>query len=216
MCAKHPTIGLTSMTIGAPINLQSLLTTMLLISIVAMPVVTVAAVEANASAIDIVFKQLASQPHHDVRYTEKKHSGFLDEAIILTGVLRFEPPDTIIREQLSPEKLRFIINGNIVNILRKGKEKSIKLDTIPSLQIFINSFRAILYGDLTTLKSYYKIEFSGEVSSWSISLQPRDIILATILDTIKFEGRQGVIHKIEIHENEEDWSEMTLQPITKH
>jgi len=215
MCARHPIIGLISMTIGAPINVYRLLATMLIISNVAMPVVGVAEVAASTPAIDIVFKRLASQPHHDVQYTEKKHNGFLDEAIILNGILRFEPPDTIIREQLSPEKLRFVINGNLVKVMRNGKVKTIKLETIPSLQIFINSFRAILYGDLAKLKSYYKIEFTGKVSSWSISLQPRDIILATILDTIKFEGRSGIIHKIEIHENEEDWSEMTLKP-TEH
>ena len=101
-------------------------------------------------------------------------------------------------------------------MLRKGKEKTIKLDALPSVQIFINSFRAILYGDLAKLKSYYKITFTGKVSSWSISLQPHDLMLGTVLDTIKFDGRFGVIHKIEIHENEDDWSEMTLEPILNH
>ena len=203
MFVNHPTIGLIFMTIGAHVKLALILFCTLMTPAFA-----------GESTMATVFKMLASQPRSDVSFVEKKHSGFLDDSIELKGILRYLPPDTIIREQHSPKPLRFEITGNIVNMQRNGKKTRIKLDTIPTLNMFVNSFRAILLGDIVKLESYYKIDFSGTEASWSMTLQPISIKLSLLLENIKFSGSQGVIETIEIRENEEDWSEMHLTPIS--
>lgn len=198
----HLTTGLIFMTIGVRISL--------LIFLISLPVIQL---KADDAVIQVIFEKLASQAHSDVQYTEKKYSSFLDDPMILTGVLRYFPPDTVIREQITPEVVRFEIRGNMVNILRNGENRLVMLDGVPALQVFVDTLRAILAGDLDSLKPYYEIGFSGDVSSWIIALRPRDKKLGTYIETIKFKGALGRIKKIEVHENDEDWSEMILEPI---
>ncbi len=169
--------------------------------------------KADGTDIKTVFEKIAAQALNDVQYIEKKYSGFLDDSMILSGVLRYRPPDTVIREQKTPEVLCIKIKGNIVSILRNGETKLVKLDGAPALQVFVDSLRAILSGDFDSLNIHYSIEFSGDVSSWKMVLRPRDNNLGGYIDNIKFEGKLGLIRKIEIHEDDENWSEMSLEPI---
>lgn len=169
--------------------------------------------KADDTDIKTVFEKIAAQALNDVQYLEKKYSGFLDDSIILSGVLRYRPPDTIIREQKTPEAMRIEIKANMVNILHNGENKQVKLDGAPALQVFVDSLRAILSGDLDSLKTHYKLKFSGDVLSWKMVLRPRDNNLGGYIDNIKFAGKLGLIKKIEVHEDDENWSEMSLEPI---
>jgi len=207
ICLLHQSVTLEVSKIFMTIRVRVSLFILLLSSF------SVSQLKADESVIQTVFEKLASQSHNDVQYTEKKYSSFFEDEMILTGVLRYIPPDTVIREQKTPEALRFEIKGEMVNILRNGESKLVKLDGAPALQVFVDSLRAILAGDLGSLKTYYKIKFSGDVSSWKIVLQPRDNKLGAYIDTIKFAGTLGQIKQIEVHESDEDWSEMKLEPI---
>jgi len=170
--------------------------------------------KADDTLVKSVFEKIADAALNEMRYVEKKYSAFLDDSITLTGVLHYRPPDTVIREQKTPERMRIEIKGNVVNIERNEDNRTVKLNGAPALQVFVDSLRAILAGDLESIKAHYNIEFSGKVSAWKMLLRPRDNNLGGYIDNIKFEGKQGFINKIEVHEDDENWSEMTLELIS--
>jgi len=197
---------------GSYFRINDLLLCGLFLVLAGMPVLQL---KADDTDINTVFRKLAEQSLNDLQYTEKKYSSFLDDPIIQSGILRYRPPDTVIREQKKPDKMLIEINGNVVNILRKGENKTIKLEGAPTLQVFVDSIRAILSGDLDSIKSQYEIEFFGDVSSWKMKLRPRDRILGGYIDNLTFKGVFGNIKNIEVHEDDENWSEMSLESIKK-
>ena len=179
-------------------------------------IVTANQLHAEPAAIDLVFDKLAQQSHNDTMFIEEKYSTFLDEPLVMTGKLKYRAPDTVIREQKTPDQVRFDISGNTVKMTGGGKDKTMKLDGLPSLFVLVDSLRAILAGDYNRLKKYYDIKFSGDVSSWTMLLTPlannSGKSLGQYIEKIIFTGKLDRINKIEIHEDDENWSVMKLSP----
>lgn len=165
------------------------------------------------SAITTVFEELAKHSQSDVHYRDEKHIQLLDQTMIETGILRYRKPDTLIREQHTPEQQRFEIIKNSLSIINDGSTRTIPLDKAPALRAMAESFRATLSGDLPRLRKYYDLKFSGTFDRWNLILRPRDSDVMNYISTISITGGKEKIKRYEIHETEGDWSMMTLTPI---
>ncbi len=160
-----------------------------------------------------VFDALAVAPPSDQRYVEEKNFSFLDDPMEQSGVLRYRPPDTVIKEEQIPDQQRFEIRGDTVLLESGADKKHFQLDRLPLLRAFIAALRATLAGDLATLETYYKVAFSGSPRQWQLRLEPRAAELVAYLDFIQIRGRDDAIEQVEIHETNGDWSIMHLSPL---
>ena len=216
MFDNHLTTGLISMISGVQVN-HGLLQKWAKLTFVSVLIVAANQLMAETAVVDLVFDKLASQSHKDTSFVEEKYSTFLDEPLVMAGKLKYRAPDTVIREQEAPDQIRFVITGNTVKISENGQSKTVKLDGLPSLFVLIDSLRAMLAGDYDRLKKYYDIKFSGSVSSWSMLLIPLANSSANssgaYIEKIIFAGEVDRINKIEIHEDDENWSVMQLKPL---
>jgi len=159
-----------------------------------------------------LFNQLAKYTQPDVHYREEKHIQLLDMDMIQTGVLQYRRPDTLIREQQTPDPQRFEIDANNLVIIKGNKKRKIPLDKAPALRAMAESFRATLSGDLPRLQKYFDLQFSGTPARWKLSLQPRDPGLLNYISLISIAGEGVQIKRYELYEREGDWSVMTLTP----
>ncbi|HID48920.1 MAG TPA: hypothetical protein EYP40_04770 [Chromatiales bacterium] len=160
-----------------------------------------------------LFAGLAATPPPDQRYIEQKHFDFFEAPLEQRGILRYRPPDTVIKEQQEPEFQYVEIRGDTVFIQEPSGSRRISLDRLPLLRAFVAPLRATLRGDLGTLQNHYRIEYRGSPQDWSLLLEPRDTELANYLQSIRIQGADHRIGQMEIIETNGDWSRMQLTPL---
>ena len=160
----------------------------------------------------IVMDMLASIEESHVEYTETKSLSILDSTIEQTGMLSYHAPGTVVREVRQPISETFEVDGDMLIIRRADTETVVQLEANPAIKAFVESFRAILSGNVKLLIEHYQIEFSGTAMKWNLQLSPKGSALRHFIGLIEFEGQQTLVESIEITEPNGDWSRMTLTP----
>ncbi len=150
-----------------------------------------------------------------VAYSEIKSLDILESKLEQSGILFYSAPETVIREIRKPVAETFAIIGDTVQVTKGGDEERIDLDAVPLLLAFIESFRAILSGNIKRLGEHYHLDFTGDGANWKLNLRPRNPELAVFVDLIVFTGRHTLIEEILISETGGDWSRMSLVPIVE-
>ncbi len=86
------------------------------------------------------------------------------------------------------------------------------LSEYPELGALVESIRATLAGDGTTLTRYYTATLAGNAKDWSLRLEPRDDRLRALLTMIRIQGEGNTILGIEAVERDGDRTETTITP----
>jgi len=147
-------------------------------------------------------------------YTEEKHYDMIDIPMVQQGVLRYESPERLAWDRGKSGKARYeILDGQIIASRNGEVVQTIRLESMPALRAFIESFRATLAGNEARLRKYYEVEFSGEMESWQLQLRPRDRDMRRFIDSILIQGQKDQLRIIEIHEVNGDWSRMQLESV---
>jgi hypothetical protein len=74
----------------------------------------------------------------------------------------------------------------------------------------IESIRATLAGDRTSLERVFRLTFDGSVDHWALLLVPLDARVAGTVKQIRIEGTLDNIHSVEIMEADGDRSVLTI------
>lgn len=163
--------------------------------------------------LEQVMAAMAEEALPIVTYREEKRFVFLDQELVTTGVLRFEEPDTLIREVTSPDQGVYTARGTRMVIREAGREEQeVDLAAHPSALIFMETFKAVLKGDLQGLKQYYEIALRGKRSFWSLRLVPLEEEVLQYIESITLDGRSGRVKRIETQEVGGDSSLMVFEP----
>ena len=200
MPGRHPTTGSIFMTSGSAIK-----TLLLLVMLASLP-----GQDAHADELEQLMQEMTTVKHRIVRYKEEKQMDLLDVPLYSEGTLEYRAPDKLVRTVLKPSRLRYTIDSKQVIIEKADKRRTRNLDQLPLVRNFVESFRAILAGDLSSLEKYYEIEFSGNQNQWQISLQPKDKKLAAYVDRLKVSGAGDVIQEYLIEDSNGDLTRMQL------
>lgn len=167
-------------------------------------VLSVSAAGAGKDAADLLARIAAAAPSQ-ARFTETRQSDFLDVPLVSTGVLRFSPPDELIKEVHKPRWQRFVIRGDDLRVEEKGAPaKTISLDQVPALRAFVESFRATLAGKLEELKRYYKVTLVWSGDTWRLRLIPREQDLARVVDSVEVSGAGETLQRFTITQTDGD------------
>lgn len=160
-----------------------------------------------------LFSAIAAQSQNSVQYEERKHVSYLEQPLTSNGTLLYEPPDTIIRTQMYPDKTIFSVIGSEIAMQSGSRRKVLNIDRVPMMQAFRQAMRGVLDGNLAMIADFASLTPKGTISEWEFELKPKNKALAKAVRNIIFRGQHGAITEIEINEANGDWSVMTLSPL---
>jgi len=142
---------------------------------------------------------LATQPESVIAFTETRYSSMLKEPLVTSGELRFKPPSTLERRVTTPFAERYLIEGDRVTIERPGSgaPRILSLAGQPLLANLVGTIRALLRGDLQTLKRLYRVELHGEPDNWALTLLPSDPAMVEFVASVQVKGRAAALTEME-------------------
>lgn len=161
--------------------------------------------------ISTLMKELASNPHSAVKFTEIKTLGYLDVALSSKGVLSIDKQGLLTKETTSPKYERLIIDSETVRVLQAGRDEvTLSLSDYPIMRGFIEAFRATILGEMDLLSQYYQIEMTGKREAWMLHLRPLQARLGAVIKIIDIEGDGGMIDSFTIEEQSGDSTMMKI------
>ena len=148
-----------------------------------------------------------------MRFQEQKQLGILEQTLTDSGILRFIPPDTLIREMDGPSRMTYRIDGSQLSISKGGQiTRQLDLQSSPQLAGFAVTLRALLQADFQTLQQQYDLTLTGNGENWMLQLAPRDDLVSRMIERISITGGNRQIRFIDTYETGGDHSHMTLLP----
>jgi outer membrane lipoprotein-sorting protein len=160
-------------------------------------------------SLDDLLKRTAVAKAGEVPFEEEKFVGAVTAPLVSRGVLRFEPPDKLIKKTETPYPETAIVDKDSLRIVNaNGVETThIGLWIDPDLQLVFDSLRAVLRGDADTLRDLFDTTLTGEADDWTLEMVPREAgpvpsRVARILVT----GGANRLHGFDIYETGGDRS----------
>lgn len=149
-----------------------------------------------------------------VSFEEATYSSLLTKPLITRGVLRFTPPLRLEKEVREPYRERYVIEGDFVTIEseRRNVTTTISLDEYPGLRWFVDTFRAVLDGDVAKLTREYDATLEGTRRRWVLRVRPHGQAGGVPVDVIELSGSDGRITVMTVRTADGDRSVITLLP----
>jgi hypothetical protein len=170
---------------------------------------------AGAQALDLpeLMRLLAHRPGEQVRFTEQRFVKGLDEPLVSSGLLEFQPPDRFSRHTLQPRDESVRVEGNTVTFSRGGRSRSMPLDAAPEAVVAIEAVRGTLTGDAAVLQKWFRVDVAGEPGQWTMELVPQDAKAAGALAAVRVAGRRAAIDTIDTRLVDGSRTVMTITPV---
>lgn len=157
---------------------------------------------------------LTHEPHHDVRFVERRYLHVLTQPLESSGRLSFTPPQRIEETILTPKKETLVVDGDTLLVRRANNSVStVELPDHPEIKTLIDSIRGTLSGNLSMLRGNYTVTVQGDAHRWRLLLVPLPRDAAAVVSKIRISGAGGDVSMIEFRFPNGDRSEMTITQI---
>lgn len=134
-------------------------------------------------------QRLARTPPVSTDFVEYRFSHLLKKPLRSSGSLDYRADGVMVRNVVAPVHETTEVDGDQVRITRAGKPtRSLSLQRAPQLRMLLGSFRALLEGKLTPLQKEFEVTLAEEATHWTLTLKPRDPVLAKHLARIDVHG----------------------------
>lgn len=168
---------------------------------------------AQADELGNLMQDMAAVKHRVVQYKEEKLIDLLEAPISSEGTLEYIAPDKLVRNVHKPFRVRYIIGNKQITIEKVNKSQTRDLDEVPMVRTFIESFRAVLAGDLIILQKHYVVEFNGDRKRWEIILRPKNKKLSGYVNKIHLSGAGDMLLLYIVEDSNGDLTRMQLFPV---
>jgi len=168
------------------------------------------AAAADIWSIEDLMAELAQVGHAQAPFVEQKYMKVLKTPLESSGTLTFDPPDRMVKRTLKPKPETMTVEADRLILERQGRTRTMRLQDYPVLWAFVESIRATLKGDLTTLKRFYDVELDGGPQRWSLAMKPKDAKMSRVISSIEIAGVQGKVRTVKVQEAQGDRSVMTV------
>jgi len=172
------------------------------------------AATADLHDLDQVMGMLAMRQHGRVEFIEQHFLSVLSRPLESSGELRYDAPDRLEKRTLKPHAETLVLKGEELTVERAGRRHVMDLHAYPQVVPFIESIRATLAGDRKALERLFRLDFAGNVSRWTLTLQPLESKVKQSVSQVRIDGAQDQLLKVEIRQPDGDRSLMTLRPST--
>jgi outer membrane lipoprotein-sorting protein len=168
----------------------------------------------GASALELpeLMTLLGRNRAGEARFVEQRHVQGLGRPLQSSGTLSFTAPNRFARHTVLPRPEAMVVDGNQVTLTRNGRSRQMALDAVPEMALLVQAVRGTLTGDAAALRQAFKLTLDGQVSQWSLQLEPQDARLAGVVSYIHVTGRQGELRGVEVQMADGDRSVMTIEP----
>jgi len=182
--------------------------------------VSIAAAETSPAAADNhseLYKLLArfsSIPGLSARFREEKRIALLIKPIVSQGAVYFAAPKRFARHVDKPEKSQLVIDKSELRVIDASGTRSISLESQPVLRVIVGTFVQVLSGDRQALEHSYRVAFEGTAAGqWSMTLNPKKKVLSRVLRQVNVQGREAIVERMEIRENNGDRTVTTFSDV---
>jgi Outer membrane lipoprotein carrier protein LolA-like len=175
-----------------------------------------ACVSASAAGdFDEVMRLLAMRQHGRVEFVEQHFLAVLNHPIESSGEMRYDAPDHLEKRTLLPRPENLVLAGGELTMERGGHSHVLDLRRYPQIQPFVESIRATLAGDRATLERVFRVEFTGTVDRWALTLVPVEPAVKRSISEMQIDGMRDNLLRVEIRQPDGDRSLMTLRTPAK-
>ncbi|MDB6099839.1 MAG: hypothetical protein QOK23_2262 [Gammaproteobacteria bacterium] len=194
-----------------------MLRTLFLTMIVAVGLIAARPASSSAPApsfndLDEVMGLLAMRRHGRVEFVEQHFLHVLSHPVESSGELRYEAPDRLEKRTLKPHAENLILSGGTLTVERGNSRRVMDLHAYPQVLPFVESIRATLAGDRSALEKLFRLEFSGNLARWTLTLVPLDSKVKNSVAQVRIDAMRDQLLKVEIRQPDGDRSLMTLRP----
>ena len=146
------------------------------------------------------------------RFIERKYVGILTEPLEFSGTLSYVAPDRLEKHTLKPRSESLLLERDqlIIESKNPDRRRTLKLSNYPVVQVFVESVRSTLAGDLALLNRFYEVALQGDERSWRLILKPNDPKMQEVMSEIRIGGHGNWINAIEFLEPGGDRSVMSI------
>lgn len=169
-------------------------------------------VRAEEWGVDALMRSLAQTKSSRADFVEQKYLSSVETPLESSGELSYQAPDRLEKRTLKPTAESLVLDKDTLLLERKGRKRSIPLQSYPEVGAFVESIRATLAGDRAALDRNYQIELEGKRERWRLLLRPLQAKAAAMVSQIRFSGQREHIETIEILQGNGDRSVMTITP----
>ena len=159
-----------------------------------------------------LMQRLAARKSGSARFVERREVRELDRTLVSSGRLRFEAPDTFVRETLEPRYERLAVEGNRITLTQGGRTRALQLDASPEASVIVEAIRGTLTGNRAALERLFSSDVSGSPERWTLVLLPRDPRLRGQVARVRVRGTQADVGEFEVLLADGDRSVMTIEP----
>jgi hypothetical protein len=170
--------------------------------------------QAGFSDLNEVMGLLAMRQHGRVEFIEQQFLAVLKQPIESSGELRYDAPDRLEKRTLKPHAETLVLSGGILTVERAHNRRVMDLHSYPQVLPFVESIRATLAGDRTSLERLFRLDFAGTVTRWTLTLVPLESKVKQSVSQVRIDGIRDQLLKVEIRQPDGDRSLMTLRPST--
>lgn len=163
-----------------------------------------------------LMRQLAQVRHGRANFVEWQYLAVLDRPLESSGQLRYDAPDRLEMRTVLPKPERLVLQAGVVMVTRGGQEYRFALQDHPQLIPFIESVRATLAGDLSSLRQDFDVRFEDKSPAWTLVLVPRESKLMHIVERVEISGSGPSIQSVEIMRTDGDHSVIKIRPLEDH
>jgi hypothetical protein len=190
-----------------------------ILSVIALCICAVGNTAVRAAPVDMrdldqVMGMLAMRQHGRVEFIEQQFLKVLSHPIESSGELRYDAPDRLEKRTLKPHAETLVLTGGVLSVERANSRRVMDLHTYPQVLPFVESIRATLAGDRKALERLFRLDFTGTVSRWTLTLVPLESKVKQSVSQVRIEGAGDQLLKVEIRQPDGDRSLMTLRPST--
>jgi hypothetical protein len=171
-----------------------------------------AAAADNNIDLNEVMRLLAMRQHGRVDFVEQHFLSVLKRPTESSGILRYDAPDHLEKRTLEPRAESLLLSGEELTVERGHSKRVVDLHAYPQVQPFVESIRATLAGDRSSLERVFHLDFAGSVGRWTLTLVPLDSKVKQFASQVRIEGMRDQLLKVEVRQPDGDRSLMTLRP----
>lgn len=163
-----------------------------------------------SDGLDALMHELAAHPSGHVSFTEVQHLAVLDRPLESSGELLYEAPDRLEKRILKPRPETLVLAHGVLSATRGKHTRSMDLAAWPQIAPLLESLRATLTGDRTTLERIFSVELEGDAARWTLSLTPKDPEAARAVTRVIITGENAKLRTVETFQADGDRSLLTI------
>jgi outer membrane lipoprotein-sorting protein len=163
--------------------------------------------------IDQLMAELARNPGGQAKFVEKRHLALLDRPVVATGELIYNAPDRLEKRTDKPKPETMVLYKDTLSLERDRRKVQIQLSQRPEVAAFVESIRSTLQGNRASLERNYKLQLTGTVDAWVLTLVPIDERITQLLRRITLSGARHQVLGIDYLQADGDRTEMTIEPV---